>query len=142
MKELHLNNAHWEVMHRHVAACAPQEACGLLAGLGNTVDEVMTITNQLRSQTRFRMEPSEQIRAFAAIEQKGLELIGIFHSHPAIAEALSGTSTVPSTTDIAEAAYPVAHVVWSRPQGLWMALAYWIESGAVADVVIKIDHMK
>ena len=138
MTALHLSTKQWEDMRDHVAACVPHEACGLLAGHGDAVHEVLPITNRLRSPTRFRMEPSEQIRAFAAIEEGGMELIGIFHSHPAFGGAVNAASPGPSATDIAEAAYPVVHVIWSRPDGQWAAHAYWIESGRLSDVALKI----
>jgi [CysO sulfur-carrier protein]-S-L-cysteine hydrolase len=142
MRELQLSQEQWEMMRRHAEACAPLEACGLLAGRDGRVSEVLTITNELRSQTRFRMDASEQIRAFAAIDEKGLELVGIFHSHPAVGISGGQPNTAPSETDIDEAAYPVAQLVWSRPAGAWEAHAYWIESGDVSAVAILIDDTK
>ena len=53
------------------------------------------------------MEPAEQVRAFAEMENKGLELVGIFHSHPAGPGTAEAARVGLSPTDIAEAAYPV-----------------------------------
>ncbi len=116
-----------ERMKAHVQACLPQEACGLLAGTSNVVREVVPVTNQLQSPVRFRMDPLEQLSAFDWMETRGLELLGIFHSHPAGPDR-------PSETDIAEAAYQVVHVIWSRTAGLWKAKGYWIEDGRLSDV--------
>ena len=45
-------------------------------------DESLGIPNAERSAVRFRMEPRAQWRAFQRIEAAGLELVGIYHSHP------------------------------------------------------------
>ncbi len=124
-------------MRSHVDACRPEEACGLLAGTGEVVHEVLQITNQNHSPTSFRMDPVEQIRAFDWIEAHGLDLIGIYHSHPAGPESGAGGSPGPSPTDIAEAAYPVIHVIWSRPQGVWQARGFLIEDGRALEVELE-----
>jgi proteasome lid subunit RPN8/RPN11 len=91
------------------------------------VQEVIPVTNGARSPVKYRMDPLEQLRAFNWIEDKGWELLGIFHSHP--------TGPVgPSATDIADAAYPVVYVIWSRTGGLWKAKGFWIEESRVSEV--------
>ena len=137
-RRLILSQTQWEFMRAHVADCVPYEACGLLAGKIETVHEVFAITNQLRSPTRFRMEPAEQVRAFAAIESKGLELLGIYHSHPGRRGTASGSRARLSQTDIAEAAYLVTQVLWSRATGSWEASGYWIEDGRVSEVALAV----
>jgi proteasome lid subunit RPN8/RPN11 len=126
-------------MRAHVAACLPHEACGLLAGAGSEVREVFPIPNQLRSPVRYRMEPAEQVRAFALIESKQMELVAIYHSHPAAAGTAGAMLAQPSSTDIAEAAYAVVQVLWSRVRGPWEANGYWIMDGTVAKVPLEIQ---
>ena len=77
------------------------------------------------------MDPYEQLQAFDWIDSQGLELIGIFHSHPA------GPETV-SATDIREAAYEVVHVIWSRTGGIWKMHGFWIESGQAVEVGLSV----
>lgn len=120
-------------MRRHVAAQAPLEACGLLAGKGNRVEVVLRVRNAERSPVRFRMDPQEQWEAFQWIEAHGLDLVGIFHSHPA------GPETA-SVTDISEAAYEVAYVIWAPTQGRWAARAFWIENGQVNEIPLLIEE--
>ena len=141
ISKLVLTPAHCELMRAHVERCLPFEACGLLAGKLGTVQEVIVITNKLRSSTRFRMEPAEQVRAFAAIESRGLELLGIFHSHPADPGTADAVRVGLSATDIAEAAYPVVHVLWSRARGQWAAKGYWIVGEQVSEVVLDIMEL-
>ena len=124
-------------MRAHVVASLPLEACGLLAGVDNEVREVFPITNQLRSPVRYRMEPSEQVRAFATIESKEMELMAIYHSQPAAAGTAGATMAQPSATDIAEAAYAVVQILWSRINGPWEANGYWISGDRVTKVALE-----
>ena len=91
------------------------------------------VQNQAQSPVRFVMDPYEQLKAFDWIESNGLELIGIFHSHP------SGPETA-SVTDIAEAAYAVVHVIVSRTGANWKARGFWIEDGKATEVTFKITE--
>jgi proteasome lid subunit RPN8/RPN11 len=77
------------------------------------------------------MDPYEQLQAFDWIDSNGLDLLGIFHSHP------MGPGTA-SRTDIAEAAYEVVHLIWSRNQNGWQVRGFWIEEGSAAEVPLKI----
>jgi proteasome lid subunit RPN8/RPN11 len=119
-------------MIAHVASRAPLEACGLLAGLNAKVEAVLEVTNQAQSAERFVMNPIEQLNAFEWIESNGLDLIGIFHSHPA------GPETV-SPTDIADAAYAVVHVILARVDNIWRARGFWIADGAYREVTLQIN---
>lgn len=139
IKELHLRPDHWDRMQAHVEACLPLEACGLLAGKGSHVDEVLSITNQARSPTQFRMDPAEQIEAFEHMDAKGMDLVAIYHSHPAEPGMVPAANPEPSATDIAEAAYPVVYIVWSRPTGQWLARGFWIEGGRLSEVELHIE---
>ncbi len=61
------------------------EVCGFLIGRreGETfkVEEARFVTNRLNSPNEFEMEPVEMIKAIDEAEKKGLEVVGIFHSH-------------------------------------------------------------
>ena len=120
-------------MRQYVLSQAPLEACGLLAGKGNKVEAVLPVHNIARSPVRFRIDPQEQLNAFEWIEANGLDLVGIFHSHPSGPEAASAT-------DVEEAAYEVVHIIWSPKGDLWQARGFWIEGGRVSEV--KLDTEK
>ena len=131
---LTLGRDHWQEMLEHVDTHAPLEACGLLAGKGNRVERVLPVRNRAQSPVRFVMDPYEQLKAFEWIDSIGLDLLGIFHSHPAGPE-------IASVTDIAEAAYDVVHLIWSRPEGQggqWLARAFRIENDSAAEVSLQI----
>lgn len=131
IQSLTLTKDQLQKMIAHVDLHAPLEACGLLAGLNSTVESVLEVPNQARSAVQFVMEPIEQLKAFEWIESNGLDLIGIFHSHPA------GPETV-SPNDIAEAAYKVVYVILARVDDEWRARGFWIEDGAFSEVSLQI----
>lgn len=79
----------------------PNEACGLLAGANGEVSALFRMTNAERSPVIYRMEPKEQLRVFNEIEEQGLELVGIYHSH-------TRSPAYPSATDVNLAYYPEA----------------------------------
>jgi len=74
----------------------PLESCALLAGkMSNddfVVSEVIVAKNADMSQVTFSIEPNELLDAYNKAESQGLDIIAIFHSHPAPAR--------PSATDI------------------------------------------
>jgi [CysO sulfur-carrier protein]-S-L-cysteine hydrolase len=118
-------------MRAHVQACAPLEACGILAGRDGAVSKVIPVANQAQSTVRFRMDPAEQLQAFNWMDANGLELAAIFHSHP------SGPDR-PSATDVAEAAYPAVYLIWSRGDADWQVGGYWIAGRRVSEVKLDI----
>ena len=130
-RELLIHKSQWQEMLAHVERNLPLEACGLLAGTQGQVEKVILVRNQAQSPARFVMDPHEQLKALDWIESNGLELLGIFHSHPA------GPETA-SMTDIAEAAYEVVHLIWSRNQFDWQARGFWIEDGHATEVVLQL----
>ncbi len=131
MQSLTLTKEQLQKMIAHVDSLSPLEACGLLAGQDSKVEAVLAVTNQAQSRTRYVMDPIEQLNAFEQIESSGLDLIGIFHSHP------TGPETV-SPTDIAQAAYAVVYVILARVENLWSARGFWIEDGAFREVALQV----
>lgn len=121
-------------MLEHVLRCLPEEACGLLAGRGDEVSRVLPVSNVLRSPFRFRMEPRAQLEAMQAIEGEGLEMLGIYHSHP---RGPAG----PSPIDLAEAAYPEAlHLIWWPGKGGWEVRAYEFQGEDVHPVDLLVER--
>lgn len=110
---------------------APLESCGLLAGRDAKVEKIFFVQNQAHSAVRYVMNPIEQLNAFEWIDSNGMNLLGIFHSHP------SGPETV-SPTDIAQAAYAVTYIILARVDGRWRARGFWIEDGGFREVTLQV----
>lgn len=133
---IRLSSDHWDQMLDHVAEQAPLEACGLVGGRDRTSVEVFPVENELRSTSRYRLDPIGQLRIFQYLEEAGLDLLAIYHSHP------HGPS-IPSKTDIAEAAYPdVIHLIWSLQQSSWSCRGFLIDQQRVEEVPIKVYDLK
>lgn len=93
-----------EMLDASIAAY-PAEACGLLGGTGGIASSHYGVQNVAdRPTERFEMDFADQLQAFRMIEQRGEELIAIYHSHPT-------TAATPSTADLQRIAYPKAFYV-------------------------------
>lgn len=61
------------------------EACGILIGKREGSDfevvDVVEASNTANSSTKFEINPEELYRAIKNAEEKGLEVIGFYHSH-------------------------------------------------------------
>ncbi|HET8548369.1 MAG TPA: M67 family metallopeptidase [Bryobacteraceae bacterium] len=83
-----ISRAAWDVMVAHARAAYPNECCGAMLGTleGGTkrVAEAVPIENAFEGVQRERYEiaPEDLLRADREARARGLELIGIFHSHP------------------------------------------------------------
>lgn len=117
-------------MCEHIRAETPLEACGLVAGRGNRAEAIYPIKNALKSPVQFRMDAREQLKAFESIEEQGLELLAIYHSHP------NGPET-PSETDLAESRYEAICLIWAPHQAEWRVRAFWLEPSSAAEIPIE-----
>jgi proteasome lid subunit RPN8/RPN11 len=78
-----------EEIHAHGEALYPEEGAGLLLG---SIDgdhrearRVLPMPNHFEPDERghrYRLDPQETLQAEQLAEQLGLEVIGVFHSHP------------------------------------------------------------
>jgi proteasome lid subunit RPN8/RPN11 len=122
-----------EDMIAHARRGLPQEACGLLAGSDGRAERFYPMRNADRSATTYRLDPKEQLEVFNEIEDKGWELVGIFHSH-------THTEAYPSETDRRQAFYPESHyLVLSLADGGAPELrGFTIVDGAVEEQEVSI----
>ncbi len=58
------------------------ETCGYLAGNGEEAKEIFPMTNMDQSPEHFTFVPEEQFSVLDNAAEAGLELIGVYHSHP------------------------------------------------------------
>lgn len=133
---IYLRPEHWAEMEADVSAKSPEEACGFVAGIGNHSRLVIPITNILHDKFRFRMDPAEQLKAFLLVEEKGIEILAIYHSHP------YGINS-PSLTDIDEVTFPgIIYLIWYQDDSNWKCRGFMMNSQAGPSelpVIISID---
>jgi proteasome lid subunit RPN8/RPN11 len=96
-------------MVTHALAEYPNECCGVLAGSLNgspdapaTAERFFPMKNADASPVSYRLDPKEQLHVFNEMEDRGLDLVGIYHSH-------THSEAYPSDTDKRLAFYPEAH---------------------------------
>jgi proteasome lid subunit RPN8/RPN11 len=83
----------YQQMIDHAREEAPNECCGMVAARDGQAVRVYRATNIEASPLRFRIDPQEQLRINDEIEDAGLDLEAIYHSH-------TRTEPRPSQTDI------------------------------------------
>ena len=111
---LEISAKHVKQIFTHSEESYPIEACGVLIGtlVGDVraVTEVWPAKNQLSSESSYEIDPETLFRAFYYAEQKKLEVVGFYHSHPLWpADA--------SDVDKARANYPgLSYVIYSVPR--------------------------
>src|SRR5437868_12151334 len=83
----------------HARSEAPIECCGMIASRDGAAVRVYRATNAAASPLRYEIDGAEQYRIQMEIEDQGLDLGGIYHSH-------TRSAPYPSQTDINLAFYP------------------------------------
>lgn len=111
----------------------PLESCGLLAGKKGKITKVYSIENTEKSSSSYLMAPEEQLRVFREVEEEGLELSAIYHSHP-------HSPALPSQRDVAYAFYPdsLILIISLMDQKTPQVGAFQIENGKIEQKRLKI----
>lgn len=93
-------------MVAHAYDGLPDEACGLLAGPPGTGRATVfyPCRNAAQSSRVYTLDPRDHMRADREAEGRGLEILGVMHSH-------THTDAYPSPTDLAQAPDPAWHYV-------------------------------
>ena len=88
---MRIARALYDELIAHALEDAPDECCGMVAARDGEAVRVVRTRNALASPLRFEMDPQEQLRVVNEIEDAGLELGAIYHSHTRSAPEPSGT---------------------------------------------------
>jgi proteasome lid subunit RPN8/RPN11 len=78
----------WETMVAHARAAYPDECCGAMLGSVDgeekTVRQAIPMENAHRGPqgSRYELRPEDLLAADREARRQGLDLVGIFHSHP------------------------------------------------------------
>jgi proteasome lid subunit RPN8/RPN11 len=109
-----------------------EECCGLLAGRDGTITAIYPARNASGAVDAYEIAPDELFRLIREIRALGLELLGIYHSHP------KGENR-PSRRDIERAYYPdTAYFILSPlPDAPQPIRAFSICDGRVDELVIE-----
>jgi proteasome lid subunit RPN8/RPN11 len=127
MKKIILTKTQKDALIEHAKNASPNESCALLFGDTSlntcTVSDVFLTENIEKSPINFIISNEELIRGYAEAEKKGLDVVGIFHSHP-------HSNAAPSETDKTfMAVNPVVWVILGKDNNL---CAYELDSKIVS----------
>jgi [CysO sulfur-carrier protein]-S-L-cysteine hydrolase len=118
----------------HGRSAYPDEACGIIAGEGNTAALFYAAANAESSPVSYLIDSQEQFRIMKEIRDKGMRMVAIYHSHPY-------SPPYPSPTDVKLAFYPdAAYIIVSlldrdNPE----VKAFEIAGGRVREIDIKVQ---
>ena len=117
---------------RQALAEAPNECCGMIATRDGEALAVYPAVNRAASPLRYEIDGAEQYQIQMAIEDAGLDLGAIYHSH-------TRSDPYPSQTDINLAFYPGALYVIVGVAGRDAEVrAYTIRDGQVANAELTV----
>ena len=113
----------------------PDEACGLFAGDPTTgnVRVFYPCRNAAASSRVYTVDPRDHLAADRDAEKRGLELLGVMHSH-------THTEAYPSPTDVAQAPDPSWHyVIVSLKREIAVLRSYRIVDGTISEEGVGLD---
>jgi proteasome lid subunit RPN8/RPN11 len=111
----------------HARAGLPNEACGIIAGRDGRAERFFPAEPDEPSPYYYRIEAGDQIRIMNEIEDAGLDLIGIYHSHVA-------SPAFPSRTDAEQAFWPDAvYLIVSLAGGIVELKGFRIEAFDISE---------
>lgn len=122
-------------MVAHAREDVPNECCGLIGGRNGTAVEVVRGVNEAASPLRYEMTGQAMYDIYSGIEEKGLELLGIYHSH-------TRSAAYPSQTDVNQAR--------DWPEQIYVIIslenedepdikAYWLKDEKIVDVPLVVE---
>lgn len=119
---------------QHLVSAPKREVCGLLAGREGVITHVLLAINVAATPaTAYEIAPKEIFDRMREMRTAGLELLGIYHSHP-------NGKNEPSPRDIESAYYPdAAYFVLSPLPGAPKPIrAFSIRDGQAVELEIQI----
>jgi [CysO sulfur-carrier protein]-S-L-cysteine hydrolase len=117
----------------HARADAPNECVGMIASRDGEAVAVHRARNAAASPLRYEIEGREQYRIQTAIEDAGLDLWAIYHSH-------TRSDPLPSQTDINLAFYPDSLYVIVGVKGPEPDVRAWtIVDGQVGEAELVVE---
>jgi len=122
---IEFNEAHSQEMRTHGERDYPFECCGLMLGRFDNsrkqVVETYPISNareEAAKRNRFLIRPEELMRGEKYAREKGLDVVGFYHSHP-------DDRAVPSQYDLEHAWPTYSYIVIAVEKGQAVDLRSW-----------------
>ena len=129
MQEIILSPSDKKILSEYSENQKPNESCAILFGKKNQVSDLFLTENIEKSSVNFTISNKQLIEGYKIAEEKKMEVIGIFHSHP-------NSDAFPSNTD--KKFMQSNPVVWIIYSGINKNLkAFFLESDIIEIPIIE-----
>lgn len=129
---IHLKQEVLDQIIAHAQEVYPIEACGYLAGNGDSISQGYEMKNIDNSEEHFSFDPAEQFSVIREARNAGLEILANYHSHPA-------TPARPSEEDIKLAYDPnILYIIVSLAGETPVLKAFRIQQSIVSEETVTI----
>ena len=121
-----------EEMIAHAQEEAPNECCGIIAGVNGDAAKLFRARNSEASPYRYSVDPKDLFRIYRECEDNDWNFLAIYHSHTA-------SEAYPSPTDVRLAFWPEAYYILVSLQDAAKPVvrAFRILDGAVAEEELR-----
>ncbi len=132
MQKIIISESQKKILSKHADNEKPNESCAILFG---AVDEQKTIVKEIfltknidESPVNFTISNEQLIKCYKTAEEKKMEVVGIFHSHP-------NSGAYPSNTD--EKFMYSNPVVWVIYSGISNEFKAYVLESNVLEILIE-----
>ena len=131
---LTLARSYVDEMIAHAREDVPNECCGIIAAGDGAAKKLYRAVNAEASPYRYNVDPKDLLRIYHDLDDRGWDVMVIYHSH-------THTEAYPSPTDTSLAAWPDAYyvIVSLEDEANPVVRAFRITDGEVAEEELEIS---
>jgi len=123
LQKIKLSQTHKKILTEHAENEKPNESCAILFGKDDIVSDIFLTKNIEESPVNFTISNEQLIEGYKIAEDKKMDVVGIFHSHP-------NSEAYPSNTDKKfMQSNPVVWIIYSGANKDFKA--YFLESDII-----------
>ncbi len=128
MQEIILSQTDKKILSEYSENQKPNESCAILFGKNNQVLDLFLTENIEKSPANFTISNKQLIEGYKIAEEKKMDVIGIFHSHP-------NSDAYPSNTD--KKFMQSNPVVWIIYSGINKNFKAYLLESDIIEITIK-----
>ncbi len=128
MQEIILSQTDKKILSEYSENQKPNESCAILFGKNNQVLDLFLTENIEESSVNFTISNKQLIEGYKIAEEKKMDVIGIFHSHP-------DSDAYPSNTD--KKFMQSNPVVWIIYSGINKNFKAYLLESDIIEITIK-----
>ena len=132
LQKIIITESQKKILANHANNEKPNESCAILFGIVDsqktTVKEIFLTKNIDESPVNFTISNEQLIKCYKTAEEKKMEVVGIFHSHP-------NSEAYPSSTD--KKFMNINPVVWVIYSGISNEFKAYVLESNVLEILIE-----